>query len=121
METGLGLATVASSGDYGDLTNKPTIPDISTKVSKSGDTMTGYLSMKSTDIDASKANNNVSSTKYPTAFNILDNADRIISRKEGIVQSDGQIGSYWYTRNYNTSGGQVAQKGIKMMMNKAVH
>lgn len=115
----LGLATVASSGNYNDLTNKPTIPDISTKVSKSGDTMTGILSMKATNVDASKANNNVSSTQYPTTYNILDNAGRIISRKEGIVQSDGQIGSYWYTRNYNTSGGMVAQKGIRMMMNKS--
>lgn len=113
------LATVATSGSYTDLTNKPTIPDISTKVSKSGDTMTGILSMKATNVDASKANNNVSSTQYPTTFNILDNAGRIISRKEGIVQSDGQIGSYWYTRNYNTSGGMVAQKGIRMMMNKS--
>ena len=117
--TALGLATVASSGNYNDLTNKPTIPDISTKVSKTGDTMTGVLSYKATNVDASKANNNVSSTQYPTTFNITDNAGRIISRKEGIVQSDGQIGSYWYTRNYNTSGGQVAQKGIRMMMNKS--
>lgn len=103
----------------GDVTANITVPDISTKVSKSGDTMTGNLSMKATNVDASKANNNVSSTQYPTTFNITDNANRIISRKECVVQSDGQIGSYWYTRNYNTSGGMVAQKGIRMMMNKS--
>lgn len=37
------LKPVAFSGSYNDLSNKPTIPDISTKVSKSGDTMTGNL------------------------------------------------------------------------------
>ena len=42
------LATVATSGSYNDLSNKPTIPDISTKVSKSGDTMTGCLIVKAT-------------------------------------------------------------------------
>ena len=89
------------------------------KVSKAGDTMTGVLSMKDEAIDASKSNNNVSSTRYPTTFNILDNASRIISRMECVVESNGNISSYWYTRNYNTSGGQVAQKGIKMTMNKS--
>lgn len=39
------LATVATSGSYNDLSNKPTIPDISTKVSKSGDTMSGALTI----------------------------------------------------------------------------
>lgn len=88
------------------------------KVSKAGDTMTGALSMKDELVDASKSNNNVISARYPTTFNILDNASRIISRMECIVESNGNISSYWYTRNYNTSGGQVAQKGIKMTMNK---
>lgn len=96
-----------------------TVADKIGAVKIAGSTMTGILSMKATNVDASKTNNNVSSTQYPTTYNILDNAGRIISRKECIVQSDGQIGSYWYTRNYNTSGGQVAQKGIRMMMNKS--
>lgn len=43
------LKTVAFSGSYNDLSDKPTIPDISTKVSKSGDTMTGNLSLKGTN------------------------------------------------------------------------
>lgn len=38
------LKTVAFSGSYNDLSNKPTIPDVSGKVNKSGDTMTGDLS-----------------------------------------------------------------------------
>ena len=47
------LKTVAFSGSYNDLTDKPTIPDISTKVSKSGDTMTGELEIRrATGVDA---------------------------------------------------------------------
>ena len=42
------LATVATTGSYTDLSNKPTIPDISTKVSKSGDTMSGDLHFNNT-------------------------------------------------------------------------
>lgn len=127
-KTGLGLATVASSGNYNDLTNKPTIPDISTKVSKSGDTMTGTLTVansssptflvKATNVDASKANNNVSSTQYP-CFYMGDNSGRILTRFESVIESSGNIGSFWYCRNYNTSGGQVAQKGIRMTLNKS--
>ena len=89
------------------------------KVSKSGDTMTGSLNLEFEQIDASKTNNGVSSVLYPTTFNILDVGSRIIARVEGVVQSNGNIGSYWYVRNYNTSGGLVAQKGIAMHMNKS--
>lgn len=44
------LATVATSGSYNDLSDKPTIPDISTKVSKSGDTMSGQLKFSNNDV-----------------------------------------------------------------------
>lgn len=44
------LKAVAFSGSYNDLSDKPTIPDISTKVSKSGDNMTGSLTMKGKDV-----------------------------------------------------------------------
>lgn len=40
------LAIVATSGSYSDLSGTPTIPDISTKVAKSGDTMTGKLTVR---------------------------------------------------------------------------
>lgn len=83
-----------------------------------GGTLTGNLLFKNSSIDASKANNNVSSTQYPTTFCILDTGDRIITRLESVVESGGNISGYWYVRNYNTSGTQVAQKGIKMTMAK---
>ena len=49
------LKTVAFTGSYNDLSDKPTIPDISTKVSKSGDDMTGALTMKGQDINLGTA------------------------------------------------------------------
>lgn len=89
------------------------------KVSKAGDTMTGSLYLKNTNVDASQTNNGVSSIQYPTSFHILDNEDRTLARMEAVINPNGNIGSYWYVRNYNTSGGQVAQKGIAMHMNKS--
>ena len=43
------LATVATSGDYADLTNKPAIPDISTKMDKLDPTGEGSLSINRLD------------------------------------------------------------------------
>lgn len=42
-----------------------------------------------------------------------------MTRLEAIIQSDGIIKGYWYIRNYNTAGTQMAQKGITMSMDKA--
>lgn len=78
----------------------------------------GDVNIKRTDVDASKANNNVSTTVYPTSVNIMDTASRIITRMESCVTPTGPIQSYWYVRNYDTSGTLVAQKGIKMSMAK---
>ena len=90
----------------------------STKVPLAGGTITGDLNYKSSDVDASKANNNVSSIKYLTSFNILDKASRILTRLEAIVQPDGKIGAYLYARNYDTSGTSIAQRGIKIFIDK---
>lgn len=86
----------------------------STKLPLTGGIVSGDISYKSTTIDASKTNNNISGTAYPTTFNILDLAGRIMTRLEGIIESNGNISAFWYVRNYNTSGTQTAQKGIKM-------
>lgn len=85
----------------------------------SGGTITGDLTRKDTRIDASKADNNVTTTIYPTTFNVTDVSNRIITRKEAIVQSNGNISAFWYCRNYDTSGTMVAQKGIQITVNKA--
>lgn len=85
----------------------------------SGGSLSGTMNFKSTTYDGSAANNGVSSgISYPTTFNILDKSSRILVRLEGVINSSGSIGSYWYVRNYNTSGTQVGQKGISMTMAK---
>ena len=88
-------------------------------VKKAGDTMAGNLVARFSGFDLSKSNNGVASTQYPTTFCIEDSAGRIATRIEGAVSSNGNMASYWYVRNYNTSGTQVAQKGIQMTMNKS--
>lgn len=91
----------------------------STYLKLAGGTMTGDLTRKVNKIDASLSNNNISSSIYPTTFNILDKSNRIINRIECIPKSSGNIDSYWYVRNYKTDGTMVAQKGITMSMNKS--
>ena len=71
------------------------------------------------NVDATLADNGVSSKIYPTTFNILDKNQRILNRLETILEDEGVITSYWYVRNYDTNGNQVAQKGISMSVNKA--
>lgn len=84
-----------------------------------GGTVTGNINLQDNGVDAKQANNGVSSTHYPTTFNILDKNGLIIARQEAVVEKDGDIQSYWYVRNYKTDGTMVAQKGITMIMNKA--
>lgn len=88
-------------------------------VSSISQTLTSGIKYK-TLYDASLANNNVSSGSiaYPSTFNITDKSDRIMVRLEGQINSNGNIGSSWYVKNYDTSGTQTGQKGIKMSMAK---
>ena len=82
-------------------------------------TLTGNLIYQANSIDAKQANNGVSSTQYPTTFNITDKNGYTLTRQEAIIESGGNIKGYWYVRNYNTSGTQVGQKGITITMNKS--
>ena len=86
-----------------------------TAINMGGDT----LNLTVNDIDASKEDNNVTSIKYPSTANILDNAGRIMTRFESAVNPNGKIGAKIYVRNYNTEGEQVAQKGIQWHMDKS--
>ena len=110
-----------TAGEWDDTEVTPvTVVDVlNNKVSKSGDTMTGNLTYQANYIDATAADNGVTSTVYPTTYNILDKNGLIISRKEGVISSDGTIASYWYTRNYDSNGTQKGQKGIRMTMDKS--
>lgn len=121
------LAGGNNNGDGSNIFLRPYGADLATnqaKLTPAGTLEVGALvterdqNIKRTDVDASKANNNVSTTIYPTSVNIMDTASRIITRMESCVTPSGPIESYWYVRNYNTSGDMVAQKGIKMSMAK---
>ena len=96
-----------------------TTNDLSSYLPLAGGTITGSLNAKFSNIDASLPKNGVTSAQYPTTFSILDKSNRILTRNEAIINTDGSIAAYWYVRNYNTSGKQVAQKGIKISMNKS--
>lgn len=78
----------------------------------------GSINVQLQNVDASLANNNISGTIYPTSSNILDSAGRILARQEAVLTSDGVIKSFWYVRNYNTSGNLIVQKGITLTANK---
>lgn len=80
------------------------------------DSQTMY--MKHNKIDASKVDNNVTSTTYPSLSNILDKDGRIIMRTEAVVMPDGKIGWKAYVNNYDTSGTRIAQRGLKFYEDK---
>lgn len=71
------------------------------------------------EMDVTLSNNNISTQIWPTTFNIMDKNERIVNRIECIPCSNGNIESYWYLRNYGTDGTMVAQKGIRMTINKS--
>lgn len=64
-------------------------------------------------------NNNISSIIYPTTLNVCDKNGLIMVRSEAVVNPNGNIGAYWYCRNYDTSGNIKGQKGISMTMDKS--
>lgn len=91
----------------------------SSKLSKTGDIITNSLQCYFSGIDATKADNNVSTTVYPTTSRICDEKHNIMTCIEAVVQSNGNIGGNWYVRNFDTNGEMVAHKGITMTMNKS--
>ena len=86
-----------------------------TSLNMGGDT----LNLTVSDIDASKEDNNVTSTRFPSTANILDSEGRIITRFESVVNPNGNIGAKIYARNYNQNGDVVGQKGIQWHMDKS--
>ena len=68
--------------------------DISGKVNKAGDTMSGLLNMRDPAIDSTLKNNGISSTFYPTTFNICDKNGKTMTRMEAAVEPSGDISAY---------------------------
>lgn len=89
-----------------------------TKLSLTGGTLKNYLNLKIDTVDMTKTDNNITTTIYPSTFNLVDKNDKIMTRLEGIPQSSGTMNSYWYVRNYKTDGALAGQNGIKLIMEK---
>ena len=96
------LKAVAFSGSYNDLNDKPTIPDISTKVSKSGDTMTGNLNLeKNGEVYVGPTN---TSTQCKV---VIDSAE---SGAHGVLSSgyyDTSYHSNWKWLIYRATNGDI--------------
>ena len=69
-------------------------------------------------IDLSLPDNNVQASQYPAMTAMRDVANRTIARLEGVINTDGSVGTNWYVRNFDTNGQQVAQKGISYVVDK---
>ena len=94
--TNIGAGTSSFSGSYNDLSDKPTIPDVSGKVNKAGDIMTGNLTVGSASIQTNgyvvgtwlqaTASNALSST--PPRICVQDGSGWIYSRTPSQIKSD---------------------------------
>lgn len=74
-----GLAIVASTGDYDDLTNKPTIPTVPTTVS-SFTNDAGYITSSSL-------------SGYATTSDLSDVQDQVDANSANIISNNGKIGT----------------------------
>lgn len=61
------------------------------------------VNIKKDTINASLANNNLSSAVYPGVL-IQDTAGRMLAKVEGVINATGEIGIALHSKNYNTSG-----------------
>ena len=110
FRTAISAAASSHTHNYLPLTGGTLTGDL--YIRKAG---TPTMSIKVTDCDMTKSNNNITQVHYPTSWNILDNGDRIITRQEAVlVANTGEIMSYWYIRNYNTDGSTQFQDGITL-------
>lgn len=81
------------------------ISEISNKLNKTGDTMTGQLYLTERKADVTKADNGVSGDPlYPSTFTMRDKNEIMFARLEGIIRSNGKIGALLWARNFDTAG-----------------
>ena len=108
--TGIGIGTAAPAS--GLEVAWPATFDGNVTIQKSSSPL--YIG-KDSDVNLASATNDITSTHYP-GFEVIDNANRIAVRLEEVAQADGANGFNLYARQYNTSGTQTAQLGIKGMI-----
>lgn len=76
------------------------------------------IAIKSSSIDSKQANNGVSSALFP-AYLIQDKNGEVMSRLESVVETNGNISTFLYTRNIKTSDNTRFFGGIKIFSNKS--
>lgn len=108
----IGAAAVSHGHSYLPLSGGTLTGDV--LISKNG---SPFFAVRDTGFNLTQSNNGTSSTRYP-AFYIQDAAGRISSRFEDVVEADGANGFYIYARQYDTSGNNTQQKGIKYRIAK---
>ena len=69
--------------------------------------------------DASKTDNGISSSVWYPMMSVYDKSNRVITRIESAFYTNGDVRSSFLTRQYDTNGDQVANKGISMTMDKS--
>ena len=88
------LADVATSGDYNDLENLPTIPTIDNFVEKTGDTMTGALNIDATGTALSVPYGDINIGTEPGGYSRL-HVDGKVSITEELTVGDVQAGDVY--------------------------
>lgn len=78
-----------------------------------------YLYIKDTQVDATKANNDISGTHYPSSDRAVDKNGKTMTAYETVVETNGKISAKMYASNYNTSGNSVGQNQISASVDKS--
>lgn len=94
----IGAGTSSFSGSYNDLSNKPTIPDVSVKVNKSGDTMSGTLAsskLTNTYLAGNQGEAIINSTSAAGGYTMLDKLNSTNGYFTDGVYKNGRV--FYYT------------------------
>lgn len=77
------------------------------------------LEIKDEEVDVEQANNNITTTHYPSTDSILDKNGKSITRFQSQIDADGKIRATMYVRNFNTSGQSLGVNQISAGMDKS--
>lgn len=94
------LSTVATTGDYGDLLNKPTIPDVSNFITKDVNNLTYYTLSSSLSSVATSGSYNDLSNK-PTIPTVPTNVSSFTNDAGYITKSVNNLDNYMLTTTIN--------------------
>lgn len=120
------LKTVAFTGSYDDLTDKPTIPVGSDYVLKSGDTMTGDLVLSSANLSDErqlKIDNATNAGAIPSGaqycgFYIRSKDGKAIGKLSSIINTAGNTDVEIYAHGFDANGNVVSNTQVHMYANR---